>query len=77
VLNVGTGAATQITHLAETVARLVGRGTGVNFEAARPGDVQRATADVARVSAALDWRASHDLEQGLSNTLAWWRTQTA
>ncbi|MBW2269001.1 MAG: NAD-dependent epimerase/dehydratase family protein [Deltaproteobacteria bacterium] len=77
VLNVGTGSRTEIAHLAQTIARLAGQGAELRFESARPGDMRSATADVTRVAAALGWRAAHGIEQGLAETLVWWRTRMA
>lgn len=77
VFNVGTGTATRIAPLAETIASLVGEGADVRYEAARVGDVRAVHADVAHISAALDWRATQPLEAGLAETLNWWRSQSS
>ena len=77
MFNVGTGAATEIARLAENIAQLAGQGSSLRFEPARPGDMRLATANVTRIETALAWRATRALEQGLGETLAWWRTQPA
>ncbi len=73
VYNVGTGQAIEILELADTIQRLTGGKGAHRFEPLRPGDVRSSTADIARVTAALDWRPAWQLEKGLAATLEWYR----
>ncbi len=69
----GTGQPVEVLELANTIVKLTG-GTGSHrFEALRPGDVRSSTADVTRIEKALGWRPAHSPEQGLRETLAWYR----
>jgi UDP-glucose 4-epimerase len=77
VFNVGSGVATEILTLADEIAKATGGPASHRFEALRPGDVRSSTADVARVSAALGWRARTGLPEGLARTLDWWREALA
>jgi UDP-glucose 4-epimerase len=73
VYNVGTGQPVEVLKLADTIVTLT-RGSGSHrFEALRLGDVRSSTADVTRIEKALGWRPAHALEQGLHETLAWYR----
>jgi len=75
VYNVGTGQPVEVLELANTIVKLTG-GTGSHrFEALRPGDVRSSTADVTRIEKALGWCPAHSPEQGLRETLAWYRQQ--
>jgi UDP-glucose 4-epimerase len=75
VYNVGTGQPVEVLELANTIVKLT-EGTGEHrFEVLRPGDVRSSTADVTRIEKTLGWRAAHSLEQGLNETLAWYRQQ--
>lgn len=73
VYNVGTGRSTPVLELAETVVRLAGSVSSLRFEPARAGDARAAEADVRRAARALEWCAATSLEEGLRETLAWWR----
>jgi UDP-glucose 4-epimerase len=73
VYNVGTGQPVEVLELANTIVKLTG-GTGSHrFEALRPGDVRSSTADVTRIEKVLGWRPADSLEQGLRETLEWYR----
>jgi len=73
VFNVGTGSACEIRELARCIDQLTGAAARHRFEPARPGDVRSSTADVSRAVEQLEWTASRPLEQGLSETLKWYR----
>ena len=47
------------------------------FEPLRPGDVRSSTADVSRARASFGWVPSRPLEEGLAETLAWYRARVA
>jgi GDP-L-fucose synthase len=68
-LNVGCGADLSIRELAETVARVVGFRGRLVFDASRPDGVARKLLDSTRI-AALGWRPTIALEEGLRRTLA-------
>jgi UDP-glucose 4-epimerase len=73
VYNVGTGSPLEVLALADVIVELTGGAPAHRFEPLRPGDVRSSTADITRVVEQLDWRPSHALEQGLSETLKWYR----
>jgi UDP-glucose 4-epimerase len=72
--NIGTGKATSIRELAETMRRTTGRLTETVYEALRPGEVRRSVADISRARAELGFEPSWDLARGLA---AMWRTLAA
>jgi UDP-glucose 4-epimerase len=67
--NVGTGVETSVLDLGAQIAALCETSFKPETAPARPGEVQRIAIDSSRAAAELDWRASADLEAGLSQTL--------
>jgi GDP-L-fucose synthase len=75
-LNVGTGRDCTIRELAETMARVTGFKGRLVWDASKPDGTPRKLMDVSRL-AALGWRASIALEEGLAGTYAWFREHVA
>lgn len=69
-LDVGSGNAVTIREFVETVHRMTGSGTKLDFGAVpyREGEVMFAQADTSSLRK-LGWKASHSLEQGLKLTI--------
>lgn len=73
VFNVGTGKQTSIHTLAQTVARLAGQGSELAFAPPRQGEVLHSCADLSHSRAVLGYEPSVSFEDGLLQTLAWFR----
>jgi GDP-L-fucose synthase len=69
-INVGTGVDCTIRELAETVARVTGFKGQLVFDSTKPDGTPRKLMDVSRL-AALGWRASISLEDGLRDAYSW------
>jgi GDP-L-fucose synthase len=69
-INVGSGVDCTIRELAETVARVTGFQGRLIFDASKPDGTPRKLMDVSRM-AALGWRASIGLEDGLRDAYSW------
>ena len=69
-INVGTGVDCTIREMAETMARVVGFTGRLTFDATKPDGTPRKLLDVSRL-AALGWRYSISLEEGLTSTYTW------
>ena len=69
-VNVGTGTDVSIREAAETVARAVGYEGKLAFDSSKPDGAPRKLLDIGKL-AALGWKASTSLEQGLGRTYAW------
>jgi GDP-L-fucose synthase len=69
-INVGTGVDCTIRELAETVARVTGFKGQLVFDSTKPDGTPRKLMDVSRL-AALGWRASIGLEDGLRDAYRW------
>ena len=69
-INVGTGVDCTIRELAETVAKVTGFQGRLGFDASKPDGTPRKLMDVSRL-AALGWKASIGLEEGLRDAYGW------
>jgi dTDP-glucose 4,6-dehydratase len=76
VFNVGTGAATDVLTIARKVAALTSRAeTDLVHTPDRPGQVARQRCDAARAAERLGFRAEVGLDQGLAETVEWYRSR--
>jgi nucleoside-diphosphate-sugar epimerase len=66
VINVGTGHATSIRALAETVGRVVGKPAQLDFQPSRAGEIRHSVATVSRARELLGFTAAIELEVGLA-----------
>jgi dTDP-L-rhamnose 4-epimerase len=75
VLNVGTGVATTIDHLARTLAAIYGKPglEPVYRNCFRPGDVRHLVLDPSALGA-LGWRPETNLDEGMRQFVAWVRS---
>ncbi|MCW8945271.1 MAG: GDP-L-fucose synthase [Sedimenticola sp.] len=69
-INVGTGIDVTIREMAETMKRVVGFEGELVFDSSKPDGSPRKLIDVSRL-AAMGWRSSVDLEEGLRRTYGW------
>ena len=75
-LNVGTGVDVSIRELAEMVRDAVSPRTTLSFDTSKPDGTPRKLLDVSRLNA-LGWTAKIPLEEGISQTYAWFVQQSA
>jgi len=76
VYNVGTGHPTAVLDLANTIAKVTGSRKNHEYAESRPGDLRASTADTARIRRDLGWAPTRSLEEGLRETLSWYRSRT-
>jgi nucleoside-diphosphate-sugar epimerase len=74
-VNVASGTSVSIRELVELLGDLSGRPELVEIGAlpVRPGDPDDLSADVRRLRDEVAWRPGRSLEDGLRETLEWWR----
>jgi UDP-glucose 4-epimerase len=72
-LNIGTGVETDITHLHALLAAVAGAREPPNYAEAKPGEQLRSSLDNRLAARALGWSPSVTLDEGLGQTLAWFR----
>ena len=72
-INLGQGEEISITHLAEEVSMVVGRGTAdVVHVDSRPGDVMRLYADATQAHSLLGFSPQVSLREGLERLMKWY-----
>jgi UDP-glucose 4-epimerase len=74
-LNIGTGRETSIVELHAKLAALAGSRSPPRFAPAKPGEQRRSVIDPAKAGRVLGWRPEVPLEQGLAETLEFFRRQ--
>lgn len=75
-LNVGTGHATTVRHVAEVLARSLGRSIRPSIlQSFRAGDIRHCVADVSAITSALGYRPRVGFEAGMDRLTAWLRSQ--
>jgi nucleoside-diphosphate-sugar epimerase len=75
VVNIGSGVPVSIRELVEHSALLIGAKDRVEFGAvaAPPDDPPLLLADTRKLTSVLNWRPRTSLDDGLAQTIAWWR----
>jgi UDP-glucose 4-epimerase len=73
VINVATGGRVSINELLRTMNRIAGTEVTATYQPARMGDVRDSQADITKAKALLGYTPTVGLEEGLRNTLAWFR----
>jgi nucleoside-diphosphate-sugar epimerase len=71
--NVAGGTSTSVGEVLDLVGRLTGTPVPVDRRPAQPGDVRRTGGSTDRLTAALGWRPTVDLETGLAEQIRWHR----
>ncbi len=75
-VNIGWGADISIAELAATVARIVGFGGALRFNATMPDGTPRKLVDVSRATS-LGWTAKTRLDAGIASTYEWFLENAA
>ena len=75
--NVGTGIATDVLRLANTLSAAAGVAIPVEHAPERPGEQRTSFLDVSKAAAQLDWRPAVSLEEGLARSFDWFRNRRA
>ena len=73
-VNIGAGFEISIRDLAVLIAELVGFRGDLVFDPTKPDGQPRRSLDVSRARSAFGFTASTDFRQGLSRTIAWYKT---
>jgi nucleoside-diphosphate-sugar epimerase len=75
-VNLATGRRTTLVQLLRKLARLTGGSAKARHRAPRPGDVRHSLADVRLAARLLGYRADVDLDEGLAQTVEWYRQRS-
>jgi GDP-L-fucose synthase len=74
-VNVGTGSEISIRDLAATIARLTGYGGRIGWDPSQPNGQMRRCLDTTRARREFGFTARISFEEGLADTVAWWRAE--
>jgi UDP-glucose 4-epimerase len=77
LVNVGTGVETSVSDIFRMLAKLTGFAGEAEFGQLRDGEVLRSSLDVSLAESALGWKPWTHLEDGLAETVAWFREQVS
>ena len=72
-VNLGSGQEISIKDLAEMIARLTGYQGKIVWDTSQPNGQPRRALDTSRAAQYFGWRARIPFEEGLSQTIAWYR----
>ena len=72
-VNLGSGQEISIKDLAELIARLTGYQGKIVWDTSQPNGQPRRALDTSRAAQYFGWRARIPFEEGLSQTIAWYR----
>ena len=73
-VNLGTGDEISIKRLAELIKEKMGFEGEIEWDTSKPDGQPRRCLDVSRARAEFDWTASTDFEEGIEQTIEWYRT---
>jgi GDP-L-fucose synthase len=76
-VNLGTGVETSIRELAETIAEVTGFDGEIVWDTSMPNGQPRRSLDPSRARELFGFEARTTLREGLAQTIAWYREQTA
>ncbi|TKB87989.1 MAG: NAD(P)-dependent oxidoreductase [Nitrospira sp.] len=78
-VNIGAGQPTTLREIVTTAGRMMGRPDLIKLGAipSRANDTPLVMADVGRLTDTLGWKPKYSLEEGLRDTIEWWRTELA
>ena len=71
VINIGTGVQTTVNDLYKAMAASLGVGVPPRHADARPGELRHIALDVSKAAAALGWKPTTTLADGVAATTAW------
>jgi len=74
-INLGTGREIKVKDLVELIANLCGFEGQIIWDSTKPDGQPHRCMDVTKARTLLDWQAKVDLEDGLSQTIDWYRQQ--
>ena len=72
-MNIGSGVEISIRDLAEKIARVVGFVGTISWDPSKPNGQPSRRLDTARARERFGFEASTDFDQGLAETVAWYR----
>ena len=75
VLNIACGRSIRVIEIVEAINRILGKNLQPRFAPARPGDIQHSCSSIAKAQRVLHYQPLVDFEEGLRETIAWYRRE--
>lgn len=76
-VNIGSGFEISISDLASVIGKKCGYTGTFVWDSTRPDGQPRRSLNVTRAAERFGFRAKKEFEQGIADTIAWWRTQSS
>jgi len=76
IFNVGTGQGRSLREVIAAIEQQLGKTLRIEWKPARPVDVPTSVIAVERAREVLGWVPKTSFEEGLKETIAWWRSRT-
>jgi UDP-glucose 4-epimerase len=76
VFNIGSGRGRSLREIIAALEVALGRKMEINWKPGRPIDVPTSILSIERARTVLGWAPKTPFEQGLAETVAWWRERT-
>ncbi|MGH2734428.1 MAG: GDP-mannose 4,6-dehydratase [Actinomycetota bacterium] len=77
LINVGSGAELSVNELHERLVGLTGTTFDARYAPARPGELERIVVDPSKAGKVLGWTPTVGLDEGLKQTVAWFKANPA
>lgn len=74
VFNIAVGQRTTVNQLVATLNKILGTTIKPKYTKQRPGDIKHSLADIRKAQKVLDYKPRYDLEAGLRETMAWFKS---
>jgi UDP-glucose 4-epimerase len=75
IFNIGTGQGRSVREVIATVERRLAKFLRIDWRPARPGDVPTSVVSIERARTLLGWTPKTSFEDGVKQTIAWWRSR--
>jgi nucleoside-diphosphate-sugar epimerase len=75
IVNIGSGKPVSIKEMVQMIAKNLGKDTEIRFGAlpSRADEPSFIVADTGRLNKEVNWHQKFSLEEGIKNTIAWWK----
>ena len=75
IVNIGSGRGTSVNDIYRTLCKIFKWNQSANYEAARPGEIQKVYLDAGKAAQVLGWQPEIPFEEGLRRTVVWHKEQ--
>jgi len=75
IYNVGTNKEITINNLLKLIAKILKKNVKPIFQPLRQGEIIKSRIDFSKIKKELGWQPSHTLEEGLDETIKWFRNE--